>query len=429
MLNMKKIGIDSYFPIEMLYILLFCNDAFASLIGRMIGFGAINTVYAIAFFILLLMSYVLNGRRYQDSAIPVFVYSIVAVLILLTTIIHPEYHEWFSHPLYGVTSAFLNPRWGIWAFLVVWLFKDRKHLFHAMKISAWLLLVFYTLQFIAAKARGYWVSFDVDGALKHSLYNLEFGYNMLYPTAFMGAYGFLNSKKKYYIPYAIGFLTILFGGSRGAIIWPILMFPAMLPFKWRNMNKKQRIRFGVINFLALMCFFVIYMYYDVIFIGLKTLFRSSGLSSRTIDYFFSGTFTDASERHIIANLAIDLIKRGGLFGWGVYGDRYVIGNYYKWGYSHNLFLELFVSFGYLGGFIASFLIIKGVIKLFKHTNEVTSQIIFITFLTTSMKLMLSNSFWYSAAFWSLIVLMMKWNRRKIKRTGFVLHEQGEPIIK
>jgi len=162
---------------------------------------------------------------------------------------------------------------------------------------------------------------------------------------------------------------------------------------------------------------------------LKTLFRSSGLSSRTIDYFFSGTFTDASERHIIANLAIDLIKRGGLFGWGVYGDRYVIGNYYKWGYSHNLFLELFVSFGYLGGFIASFLIIKGVIKLFKHTNEVTSQIIFITFLTTSMKLMLSNSFWYSAAFWSLIVLMMKWNRRKIKRTGFVLHEQGEPIIK
>ena len=64
-----------------------------------------------------------------------------------------------------------------------------------MKISAWLLLVFYTLQFIAAKARGYWVSFDVDGALKHSLYNLEFGYNMLYPTAFMGAYGFLNSKK------------------------------------------------------------------------------------------------------------------------------------------------------------------------------------------------------------------------------------------
>ena len=103
------------------------------------------------------------------------------------------------------------------------------------------------------------------------------------------------------------------------------------------MNKKQRIRFGVINFLALMCFFVIYMYYDVIFIGLKTLFRSSGLSSRTIDYFFSGTFTDASERHIIANLAIDLIKRGGLFGWGVYGDRYVLGNYYKWGYSHNLF--------------------------------------------------------------------------------------------
>ena len=53
-----------------------------------------------------LMSYVLNGRRYQDLAIPVFVYSIVAVLILLTTIIHPEYHEWFSHPLYGVTSAF-----------------------------------------------------------------------------------------------------------------------------------------------------------------------------------------------------------------------------------------------------------------------------------------------------------------------------------
>lgn len=151
------------------------------------------------------------------------------------------------------------------------------------------------------------------------------------------------------------------------------------------------------------------MNYQIILMGLSAILSKYGIASRTLSSLLSESFSDGNGRDMIFSMAMDLIKTGGLFGHGVYGDRYVIGNYFRWGYSHNIFLELFVSFGYLGGSIACAVLLLGIVKLYRSCDTLQKQVVFTTFLVTSCKLMLSNSFWYTAAFWALLALMIKWN--------------------
>lgn len=406
-----SIGKDNIL-IRLLFILFFCSNVFSSVVARTIGNQYIYISYNIVFFSLLIL-FVFSHGNLSNYIAPFLIYLFVALLFVVTAIVHPEYGEWFNHQTYGIRAAFLNPRCGIWAFIIAWLYKDKINLFSTLKIVCWIEMCFLGLQFYAAMRRGYWIDFDVNtGEMMEQEYNMEFGYTMLFSTSFMGAYAFIKKKKAYYIPFAAGFALILLGGSRGAAIWPVMLFPLMLPFKWKNMNQKQRFIFAFLVILAMMLLVLIYKNFRAVLVIISSILSKIGIAipSRTIESLLSGTFSDGNGREEIYSMAIDLIKTGGPFGWGVYGDRYVIGRIYKWGYSHNIILELFVSFGYIGGTIACLGLLYGHIKLYRVCNSPIEQIIYITFLATSMKLMLSNSFWYTPSFWYLLAIMMMWKR-------------------
>ena len=392
----------------MLLMMFFCDDVFASVVEEIFGSSFVTPLYYLIFFVLLSLTIIVKKNK-GSLIVPFWMYFFVFLLLLFTTLIHPEYDKWFSHSVYGIVPAFLSPRAGIWAFLIVWLVND-DDLYTSVKYTAFILFLFGSLQFALVSVRGYWIIKDIEGTLRHDRYSLEYGYDMLLPVAFFGAEWLLQSKKLYFVPYIFGAFMIFSSGSRGAVIWTVIMFLMILPFKWKNIESKKKI--WLVLFLTVLSIAVVLicMNYQVILSWISSIFTRYGISSRTLLFLMEGSFSDGNGREQIYALAIDLIKTGGLFGHGVYGDRYTIGNYFKWGYSHNIFLEFFVSFGYIGGAVASLSLIIGIFRLYRHCDTLKRQIVFITFLIPSCKLILSNSFWYTSGFWALLALMMKWNR-------------------
>ena len=409
----KKLKFDENTLIGSLFLLHFCRDLFSSVVFRIFGRESIYPVYFVIFCSLFLIYVV---QHLKKIIIPVLLFLIVSLMFLYTYLIHPEYFSWFVHETYGFFVAIIVPGCALWVFPLIWLIKDEDRLYRFLLMACWLNFIFYTLQFIASKYRGYWGVMDIDKTTMEMTYNLEWGYNMLMPVSFFGACAFLQrNKKRYYLPFVAGFAMILIGGSRGAAIWPILMFPIIMPFMWRKMKSFQKFNFfcGV----SLIAVFIIFclLNKDVLLLFLQNGVSRLGITSRTFTSIFDGSIFESNGRNKIYSIALDLIKRGGLLGWGVYGDRPIISYAgFKWGYSHNLFLELLVSFGYFGGGIIIVLLLMGVITLYRVCKNSKRQIVFITFFVTSLKLMLSNSFWYTGSFWALIALMLLW--RKIDNT-------------
>ena len=78
---------------------------------------------------------------------------------------------------------------------------------------------------------------------------------------------------------------------------------------------------------------------------------------------------------------------------------------YKWGYTHNIFLEILVSFGWVLGGLISILIVLGIIRLFRKSDDKDEKLLFLIFLTVSFELLvLSNSIWLHFGLWSLMAL-------------------------
>ena len=393
-----------------IFLLFFCNSIYFSLLYRIVGRSFLQGASYIILFSAFLLIYLI--KHGNDVVFPAFLFLCVSLLFFFTYLVHPEYEQWFKHQIYGYVPAILSPGSGIWAFLVIWMIKDEDRINHFLRIACWLLFMFLCLKFFMAQIRGSWIYVDISGETIQTEYDMEFGYEMVLPTAFMGANAFLTKKKGYYVPYVLGVAMILLGGSRGAVIWPILMFPLMLPYKWKNMTLRKRVLF-LYFFIIIICILIAIAFRFKQFINLIAMLSSRvGLQSRTLNSILSGSFSDPNGRDEIYRMAIDLIKNGGPFGHGVYGDRYFIGTKFKWGYSHNIILELLVSFGYIGGTILCAIFVLGITKVYKACqNNIARQIVFISFFASMLKLMLSNSFWYSDAFWAILALMLMWNKK------------------
>ena len=76
----------------------------------------------------------------------------------------------------------------------------------------------------------------------------------------------------------------------------------------------------------------------------------------------------------------------------------------KWGYSHEIFLEILVSFGWLFGSIIIIIAVVGIIRFFRDSKIAEEKMLFILFLTIGFELLLSNTLWLHCAPWVLMGL-------------------------
>ncbi len=397
--------------VAFVFISYFCSEALRSFVAQVIMQGLFNAAYFFVFWTcIFLYIIVYNGKR----LLPAFLcYSIISALFIITFLIHPEYESWYFERTYGIQVQFLRATGGIWAFLVLSLEKDRESMLEHLRFVAWLMFIYLSLRFLNAQIRGYWISYDNNYLQYEGEYSLGFGYDLLLPVLFFAAEAYLNRKRLCYIPFILGTIEILFGGSRGAIIWIPFIFIMMLPCKWKTMTKKKRVLMGSFFAFAFLLAIFIYLYYDVLLRAINQFLLSKGFQSRTLLSLLSGEFLDGNGRNEIYAMVIERIKEGGFFGNGVFGERIVVGQKFRWGYAHNFFLELFAAFGYVGGTLISLWLVFMIIRTIKKCRSTTDYIVFLTFFCSSMKLLLSDSFWFNRSFWALIAIMILWQKQSV----------------
>ena len=207
---------------------------------------------------------------------------------------------------------------------------------------------------------------------------------------------------------------MLMAGSRGALLCIAVFLPICMLVYWREFCKYAT-KTIIIGILLSTVLIVIALMWDNIALLLSVYLNSVGAQSRTIEMFVNGEMTEANGRDIIYDTAVELIKEGGLFGHGVYGDRYEIGKRFYWGYAHNFFLEVFVCFGYLGGSIFIGWLIYNVGKMIARCKDACWKALLVIFLSSCVKLVFSDSFWYYKPFWALIGIFVIWKYLYIKK--------------
>ena len=257
---------------------------------------------------------------------------------------------------------------GIWMLLFVGLFSDNKKLLNCLLLSAKPLFIYYILLFLRFWMRGYWVTIDYQGNEIRNSYNLDFGYNMAF-CCIVFIYLYLKSKKiSYACASLVGLLIMIMGGSRGAVVGVTLFIALFFIQRWRTMQNRTRkieIVFGIV-FGALVIINIGFEKMQEIIVSIATRMNISG---RLIEMILSGEILSDSGRNRIWKISMEIIKENGIRGAGFYGDRYIIGKSYYWGYCHNIFLELWIDYGTIIGTALIFILVASIIRMFIKNQD------------------------------------------------------------
>lgn len=234
---------------------------------------------------------------------------------------------------------------------------------------------------------------------------MSWSYGVLMAICFISIYLFIKRQKKIAIvPIVIGVVGILVYGSRGSLIGLVLGAVLMVLF-----YNKEKMTWKNYVFLFLIAALFIFCLSDSGLLLVSMLLKNAGLNSRFIDSLVEFSYSNFEEisngRWAIWTTVIDLIKSGPFYGYGVYGERNAVyGIGMKWGYSHEIFLEILVSFGWLFGSIIIIIAVVGIIRFFRDSKIAEEKMLFILFLTIGFELLLSNTLWLHCAPWVLMGL-------------------------
>ncbi len=340
------------------------------------------------------------------------VWIVVFAICMVTYLFHPEYEAWLFHGEFNIWLAIFRPDQALYLFLFIRLIDDPKKIFKTLKWSGFILIAYNAYKlFYAEFVRGYWVTTGIQRGAEGE-YNLGFGYDVLLLFILFTVLGKKESKW-YYVLSGVSLICILMAGSRGPLLGVALILLIQLWDRIRSRSIAQRLTLtGLVA--AVMGGIIVNISTILMSIGL--LLQKLGISSRTAMLLLSGNYSTDSGRSSIYAIALELIKTGGPFGHGIYGDRYVISQRTSlWiGYCHDIALEILVDFGYLlGGFILIVMVYRIIHLLRAPDSEWRS--LYLIFLIAASQLILSGSFWYIATFWGAMALDFSWSAKCRRR--------------
>lgn len=368
-----------------------------------IGLAPVGSVvsYIVIYTSVFLLVFLRSERTTKAVLEFLFLHFTLIVLLSLSLLIHPEYEYWFTRETYGVLPYVFRPDNGLYIYLFIRMVNDPDTLLKNLRVSSWLMYVYYFRQLLKSLSVGYWEIEGNGGEIMHLSYSLDFGYNVLLFVLVFMVLSFRYKRVSDIIGAFAGFIMIILAGSRGPIlcigVFIILYFICFLG----EHKHKYSIVFLLFSFLLL-----VYFCYEPILIFVSRFLISHGLSSRFIDKILSGTIADGAGRETIWKAAIGMISERPLMGYGAMGARHVLSKIHIVGYPHQLFLELLIEYGVLfGGFFSIILIVISY-KILSMKGFDTWKCVFIVFISNAIELMLSYTYWHKLALWAVIAVAM-----------------------
>lgn len=386
-----------------------------------------NSWVAIALMYLPVFLILLSAKKRRAFSRFGMVWISIFMICMITYLFHPEYDYWlFHHEEFNIWLALFRPDQGLYLFLFISLINSPQKLFKTLKWSGFVLIAYNVYKLIYANVvRGYWVTTGIQRGAEGE-YNLGFGYDVLLLFVLFTVLGKRESKW-YYGLSGIALVCILIGGSRGPLLGVALI---VLIQMWDRLRIRRMIeKLTITGLLAVGCGLII-VNFPTIMLNLGLLLQRFGFSSRTVMLLVSGNYHSDSGRGTLYSIALDLIKTGGPFGHGIYGDRFVISQQTSlWiGYCHNIALEILVDFGYLLGGIILIVMIWRILRILRAPDSVWRSL-YLIFLIASSQLILSGSLWYIASFWAAIALDFRWAEETCSGRVFMSNDNFQNFVK
>ena len=337
-------------------------------------------------------------------------YATVIGAIVISAVFNPELIPFFQRENYGL-DAVLRPDSAIYAFLFFSIEDDPSSIRKLLKLYASIEFVFLVIvELIPALIQGYWVDVGPNGEDIQLSYSLSFGYMMTLPTIVFMYAAYKEQKARYLLLSLVCLLCILTNGNRGALIIPLAYTAFMIALKVIGNDRLYKRIGKAINLTVIAG--LLFFFRDYILQALGFVLQLTGIRSRSVTMLVQGTITNDNGRANIWNAVIEAIRTGGPFGYGVFGDRPFVAPIHYVGYSHNLFLELLVSFGIIGVLLILYLLLD-ILRMFLVCSDDDWKELYVLFLACSCQLILSESFWYVWEFWAAAAIAYKCRKMKL----------------
>jgi hypothetical protein len=296
----------------------------------------------------------------RNFRLTVITYAIVGCIILLTLVLFPGRWPYMKDDLLKFTLPVVIPiglcMASIRNFAVL-----MKCMLYVAIIAAFIGLLYAVL--------------FLNGLVYLEGYSMPFSYALLFPTFIL-----INKKQLIWTIFAVlVMIEMLAIGSRGAILISITYF-LFVQF-WGKMSVFRLLFYAIILILGIMLFF------EPLVNFLSGVFDSVGISSRTLRLLEADELiTHDSGRDKLSKAVWNLIDKSPIIGNGVWADRQYLDVY-----SHNVFLELLLDFGYLGTLVI--LIIFGIVQIgiFRKLT-VAHKSMYIMMISLLIQLLFSSSY-------------------------------------
>lgn len=219
-----------------------------------------------------------------------------------------------------------------------------------------------------------------------------------YAISVVVCYLIVNRQKHDIIYIILGAFALILAGTRGPIVCVFVAFCLKSLILQREARKKI---FGIC-----MVFLVLLLLNSELLLllaeKLSEFFAMLGIEElRFVDYIREGMLTYTSGRDQIMDNLFDKIEQKPFWGYGVGGDRQLLS---RSAYAHNLVVEMWVSFGLVGGsaIIAwmAYYLFRGMLS----RNAALQRIVVAFFSAFAIQLMLSNSYLQSKGLFILLGL-------------------------
>ncbi len=370
-------------------IVFLCINIITKILGYIDITGLFRTIvlfvlcYGLLFFVIIR-----NPRRF-----PVDFFFLVVLVVSVFYCNYLFHGELFDSSVSGFWNSVLTLYGGITAYLYIRIQSNNtSYLRRILILSGFIFFVFYSVEGVQSIIRGYWEEMGTQGIIQQQSYSMSFGYNMLFPTVVFLYFGLREKNKLFLIIGITAFLETLIGGSRAAPISVVFfLFLYWLIFHYSTANFKQKIFFVTVFIVVSV---LVLLFYGSFLRSISNLVSYFGISSRNIEKMLDSSLIQDLARANYYEKSKQLISSGGLFGHGVFADRYYLGNY-----CHNIFLELYIQFGYLGGTLVILFLLFSFIKVLRNKNKEYAGLFLVFFSCWFIRLLVSYSFCLDIRFW------------------------------
>ena len=227
---------------------------------------------------------------------------------------------------------------------------------------------------------------EIDNEYMHRAYSLL-------PSVLFVLWQYIKNRRIIdLVFFCIGLVLILSMGSRGPVVC-ILFFVGSYLLFFKQYKRPIVFKSIIIGILSLLFFYTQYIAELMV-----AFFSKYSLSTRVFDMMLDDAFLnyeDSNGRNIIHEILFQKLNNdtGGI-GFGLFSDRSTIAMFSEEiTYSHNMFVELWFSFGYyVGTFIALLLLVFVAFFFYKIKNRDKQIFALLLFSVSVIKLQFSSSF-------------------------------------